>query len=231
MRPLRVVALFGTALSVFAALVRPACAWDVIPAVSSWDPYNGSPSLSGVNALVQVPTEDWPVQWDTAAKVVVPTGPDYIVSGLGYSYSGFSAGFVEWSIVADVDGLPGTTDLWSVEMPVYGDYFPNFVHHDPEVAHGPGARLHAGNSYWIVAEAVADASIGWDMIHGADEPIARRCSDVPGGWYLDGFIPQNGSLAFTLYGDPLPEPSTIALLVTGGISLLVCAWRRRKRDL
>jgi hypothetical protein len=152
-----------------------------------------------------------------------------------YRHSGSLTDPVAFSIrfFADAGGLPSISPLWESNATVnaqdtgltYGG-FPWYSYSSPLTALVLDPR-----SYWLSVRESDPRSDGgypgewlWGSSNTGAHYFATRNDDA-NTWQRAN----TWDMAFSLSGEPVPEPSTFALLGTGAAGLLGFAWRWRKR--
>lgn len=164
-----------------------------------------------------------------AMLFVVPTSQSYQLTSVELALgapAGGASGSIDLRIASDVDGLPGQT---LSHLP--GVTFSGAGIQLSLVQFGP--VLAAGESYWLIVEpAVLGQHVSWYYRQLGFPIVLYGPSAIGYGALWDPNVGANGlslgQAAFRLNGNPVPEPSTAALLSLGGL-LAGLASRRASR--
>lgn len=135
-----------------------------------------------------------------------------------YHYEGMPGDSARFSIWTDASGQPGSeiaafpVSNITTEQTIYS-LTPSHV----------ACSLQGDATYWLVGVNAGAGQVNWNM--------DRCCGDFTRAYRVDGgnWVIQSGLAnisAFAILGSPVPEPSGIALLGLGTISLLVYAWTK-----
>ena len=136
-----------------------------------------------------------------------------------YHYEGMAGDSAMFSIWSDDSGKPGSqiatfpASNITTEQRIYS-LTPSFV----------ACPLQGDTTYWIVGSNTGVGQVNWNMDNNTGDFNRAYCVDG-GDWVGQSHL---GNIsAFAIEGSAVPEPSSIALLGIGAISLLAYAWQRR----
>jgi hypothetical protein len=166
-----------------------------------------------------------------AAGFLLPPGGSFSLASAQLRLTFFDTASVPViSLYNDIGGNPGSL-LFNFTNPPIGVGTDTFTFLPPAPFH-----LLPGSAYWLVASnaaTVADSFVWRDN----DPPITPTGIATSTGFRFDftGPAPQDGGDTFldsfqvNANADPLPEPSTLALLGLGGGGLAAWRWWRRRK--
>jgi hypothetical protein len=90
-----------------------------------------------------------------------------------------------------------------------------------------GVPIIGGQTYWLVASPnlTADSLFVWNTVSGAEPAANSAYNTALGAW--DSWSPLAlTAMAYQISGNPIPEPGSLALLLTAGMLLLRTRFRR-----
>ncbi len=116
---------------------------------------------------------------------------------------------VDVAILADDSGVPGASlESFSLVLGQAGGV--------STLTSATHPLLTAGNQYWLsVGPAATSASVGWNFANGLSSTVAER--PINGQWLTRTYFPG----AFSVSGEPAPEPFSLLLIACGLLFLVV----------
>jgi hypothetical protein len=135
-----------------------------------------------------------------------------------YHYSGMAGSSATFSIWSDDSGHPGTQLATFPVSNITTEQ--RILSITPSYVSGP---LLGNGDYWLVGVNSGVGQVNWNMLANTGD-FTRAFRSDNGNWQIQNHLANMS--AFAIKGSAVPEPSTIALLLTATIGGLLW-WRRR----